>query len=35
MQGAVLHGARDVRYDERAEPEIVEPTDAIISLSAT
>ena len=35
MQGAVLHGPRDVRYDERAEPEIVEPTDAIISLAAT
>jgi threonine dehydrogenase-like Zn-dependent dehydrogenase len=31
----VLHGPRDVRYDERAEPEIVEPTDAIISLAAT
>lgn len=35
MQGAVLHGARDVRFEERAEPTIVEPTDAIISLSAT
>jgi threonine dehydrogenase-like Zn-dependent dehydrogenase len=35
MQGAVLHGTRDIRYEERAEPTIVEPTDAIISLSAT
>ena len=35
MQGAVLHGARDIRYEHRAEPTIVEPTDAIISLSAT
>ena len=35
MQGAVLHGARDIRFEERAEPTIVEPTDAIISLSAT
>jgi len=35
MQGAVLHGPRDVRYDERAEPAIIEPTDALISLSAT
>jgi threonine dehydrogenase-like Zn-dependent dehydrogenase len=35
MQGAVLHGARDVRFEDRAEPTIVEPTDAIISLPAT
>ncbi len=35
MKGAVLHGTRDVRYDERAEPKIVDPTDAILRLSAT
>jgi len=35
MKGAVIHGARDVRYEERAEPKIVEPTDAILKLSAT
>jgi threonine dehydrogenase-like Zn-dependent dehydrogenase len=35
MQGAVLHGPRDIRFEERAEPTIVEPTDAIIRLSAT
>ena len=35
MQGAVLHGPRDVRYEQLAEPTIVEPTDAIISLSVT
>ena len=35
MQGAVLHGARDIRVEDRAEPTIIEPTDAIISLSAT
>jgi len=35
MQGAVLHGVRDIRFEDRAEPTIVEPTDAIISLSAT
>jgi threonine dehydrogenase-like Zn-dependent dehydrogenase len=35
MQGAVLYGPRDVRFEERPEPTIVEPTDAIISLSAT
>ena len=35
MKGAVLHGPRDVRFEERADPTIVEPTDAIIRLSAT
>jgi threonine dehydrogenase-like Zn-dependent dehydrogenase len=35
MRGAVLHGTRDVRFEERDEPTIVEPTDAIITLSAT
>jgi threonine dehydrogenase-like Zn-dependent dehydrogenase len=35
MRGAVLHGARDIRFEDRAEPTIVDPTDAIISLSAT
>jgi threonine dehydrogenase-like Zn-dependent dehydrogenase len=31
----VLYGAGDVRYEERAEPAIVEPTDAIIRLPVT
>src|SRR3954447_22947643 len=35
MQGTVLYGARDIRFEDRAEPTIVEPTDAIISLPAT
>ena len=35
MKGAVLHGPRDVRYEDRAEPKIVRPTDAIIRMSAT
>jgi threonine dehydrogenase-like Zn-dependent dehydrogenase len=35
MKGAVLYGARDVRFEERRDPAIVEPTDAIISLSAS
>ena len=35
MHGAVLYGPRDVRFEERAAPTIVEPTDAIIRLSAT
>ncbi|HLH25122.1 MAG TPA: zinc-dependent alcohol dehydrogenase family protein [Chloroflexota bacterium] len=35
MKGAVLYGPRDVRYVEREDPTIVEPTDAIIRLPAT
>src|SRR4051812_9368095 len=35
MKGAVIHGTRDIRYEERAEPTIIEPTDAILRLSAT
>src|SRR5256886_10258038 len=35
MRGAVLYGPRDVRLQERDDPTIVEPTDAIIRLSAT
>jgi threonine dehydrogenase-like Zn-dependent dehydrogenase len=35
MHGAVLYGPRDVRFEDRAAPAIVEPTDAIISLPAT
>lgn len=35
MRGAVLHGPRDVRFEERQEPTITKSTDAIIKLSAT
>jgi threonine dehydrogenase-like Zn-dependent dehydrogenase len=35
MQATVLYGARDVRFEDRAEPSIIEPTDAIISLPVT
>jgi len=35
MQGAVLHGPRDIRYENRPEPTITKPTDAILRLSAT
>src|ERR687891_1132405 len=35
MRGAVLHAPRDVRLEVRDDPTIVEPTDAIIRLSAT
>jgi hypothetical protein len=29
MRGAVLYGPRDVRFEEREAPKIIEPTDAI------
>ncbi len=35
MKGAVMYGPGDVRFEERADPEILEPTDAIIRMSAT
>src|SRR5437660_10486770 len=35
MRGAVLYAPHDVRIDDRPDPRIVEPTDAIIRLSAT
>jgi len=35
MKGAVLHGPRDIRFEERDDPKILKPTDAIIRMSAT
>src|SRR5215217_7473637 len=35
MRGAVLYAPGDVRVEERDDPKLVEPTDAIIRLSAT
>ncbi len=35
MQGTVLYGPRDVRFETRPDPIIVEPTDAILRLSAS
>jgi threonine dehydrogenase-like Zn-dependent dehydrogenase len=35
MRGTVLHAPWDVRLEQRPDPEIVEPTDAIVRLSAT
>jgi threonine dehydrogenase-like Zn-dependent dehydrogenase len=35
MKGTVLYGPRDVRFEERDAPTIIEPTDAIIKISAT
>jgi threonine dehydrogenase-like Zn-dependent dehydrogenase len=34
MRGAILYGPGDVRYEERADPVILEPTDAIIRTVA-
>ncbi len=34
MKGTVLYGPRDVRFEERPDPTIIEPTDAIIRTSA-
>ncbi|WP_009478455.1 zinc-dependent alcohol dehydrogenase family protein [Rhodococcus sp. JVH1] len=35
MRGTVLHAPRDVRIEERPEPTIVYPTDAIVRITAT
>jgi threonine dehydrogenase-like Zn-dependent dehydrogenase len=35
MQGAVLYGQGDIRVVEREDPKIIEPTDAIIRITAT
>jgi threonine dehydrogenase-like Zn-dependent dehydrogenase len=35
MRGALLYGPRDVRFEDRPEPAILQPTDAILRLSAT
>src|SRR3954468_11800839 len=35
MRGVVMYGPGDVRVEEREDPTIVEPTDAIIRLTAT
>jgi threonine dehydrogenase-like Zn-dependent dehydrogenase len=34
MRGVVMHAPGDVRVEDRDEPRIVEPTDAILRLSA-
>ena len=34
MRGAIIHAAGDVRYEERPDPVIVEPTDAVIRTVA-
>ncbi len=35
MRGAVLYGPRDVRFEQRDEPKIMKPTDAVIRMAAT
>src|SRR5437764_1914158 len=35
MHGTMLYGPRDVRFEERPNPTIIEPTDAIIRIAAT
>jgi threonine dehydrogenase-like Zn-dependent dehydrogenase len=35
MRGAVLHAPGDVRVEERNDPKITQPTDAVIRLAAT
>jgi threonine dehydrogenase-like Zn-dependent dehydrogenase len=35
MRGAMLYGPHDVRFEERDAPTIIEPTDALIRISAT
>src|SRR3954467_5169327 len=35
MRGVVMYGPGDVRVEEREDPKLIEPTDAIIRLAAT
>ena len=35
MKGTIIYGPRDIRFEERDEPQIIEPTDAILRLAAT
>jgi threonine dehydrogenase-like Zn-dependent dehydrogenase len=35
MRGAVIYAPRDVRFEERDDPTIINPTDAVIRMSAT
>lgn len=35
MQGTFLYGPRDVRFEQRDLPRIIEPTDAIIRMAAS
>jgi len=35
MRGAVMYGPGDVRVEERPDPVIIKPTDAIVRLATT
>src|SRR5947208_5687844 len=35
MRGVIMHKAGDVRVEDRDDPKIIEPTDAIVKLTAT
>src|SRR5918993_1871877 len=35
MQGTMIYGPGDVRLEERPDPKIIEPTDAILRIAAT
>ncbi len=35
MRGAVIYAPGDVRIDQRAEPTIIDPTDAVVRITAT
>ena len=35
MKGTMLYGPRDVRFEDRPDPMIIQPTDAILRVSAT
>ena len=35
MRGAILHAPRDIRVEQREDPTIEQPTDAVIRLAAT
>jgi threonine dehydrogenase-like Zn-dependent dehydrogenase len=35
MNGTLIYGPRDIRFEAREDPKIVDPTDAIIGISAT
>src|SRR4051794_39939304 len=35
MQATIIYGARDIRFEDRPEPTISKPTDAIIRMAAT
>jgi threonine dehydrogenase-like Zn-dependent dehydrogenase len=35
MRGAILYGPRDIRFEDRPEPKILKPTDAIIRMAVS